>query len=399
MDEASRFFRQGGFSREVTQCVLLRTRALRQMGRFEEALESARAQIKAVGPDVDKAQLADLEDAIASTLAVLERYPDALSSYQNVERVNRGLGDKVGVGFALSALARISWRLGDFESAQRYLREAGGIAGTSDRGLQSLIATVSNVDAEIELARAQNSVAAAKAKRAIEIALAGKQKRNAIESGLTLAQAQARSGAGRSSLLIAREAVTLADEYAEYYLKLRARAVLAESALAAGDAATARDTAAEVAAAFTSAGQLDSGWRAQVVLADALRRLGARGQADDAERQARALLERMRAFWPADKFARYLARPDLAVGPYQRFTAKETGHVQSQAQFPLAMSGAGGLRSLPDGLPTWTRWRGRQAYHNGGGLVQGFLVRKIGGQRQRLRSGRWPFQTLQERGC
>ncbi len=42
VDEASRYFRQGGFAREVTMCVLLRTRALRQMGRFEEALKARR---------------------------------------------------------------------------------------------------------------------------------------------------------------------------------------------------------------------------------------------------------------------------------------------------------------------------------------------------------------------
>lgn len=336
--EAERFFRPGGFTREVVMCLQLRTRALRQMGRFQEALEGAQQQLKALPPDADKAQRADLEDGIASTLAVLERYPEALVAYQGVERVARSLDDKVGIGYVLVAEARVAGRMGDFDLAEKHLAEAVQIAGAPVAGLKALVSIISALDAELELGRGRNAQAGARAKRLLE-QVTGKQQRTATEAACTLALAQARSGSGRLALQTARKAVEMADAYGEPYLKWRALAVLAESALAAGDADAARDAATRAYAAFSAAGQLESGWRAQSLLAEALRRLGDRTASGEAERQVKILLDRMRTSWPADAFARYLARPDLAVRPYQRATAKETANVQSKASVIVGFPG------------------------------------------------------------
>jgi ATP/maltotriose-dependent transcriptional regulator MalT len=256
------------------------------------------------------------------------------------------LDDKVGVGFALASLARVTCRLGDFEAAQRYVGEAAGIAGTPANGMKSLVALVSGVQAEIGLARGHDREAAAQARRTIELAGA-QQRHTAIESRLTLAQALARSGDARSALQTAREAVRLAEEYGEPYLQLRVQAVLAEAALAAGDATAARDSATRAAEAFSRASQLDSAWRALVLQAEALLKLGDSARAADADRKANTVLDRLRSTWPSDAVAQYLARPDFAVQPYQRFTKRRTAHVPLLTPFNPVGLAAGGLSSLP----------------------------------------------------
>jgi tetratricopeptide (TPR) repeat protein/predicted Ser/Thr protein kinase len=343
--DAVRFFRQGGFNREVVMCLQLRTRALRQMGRFQEALETAQSQLNALGPDADKAQRSDLEDVIGSILAALERYPEAMKAYQGVEQVARSLNDKVGIGYAVASQARVAGRMGDFDLAVKHLKEAGQIAGAPEAGLKALATVIAALDADLELSRGRNAEAAARAKRLLERA-SEQQARTAVEATFTLALARSRSGSGRFALETARKAASMADAYREPYLKWRAAAVLAEAALAAGDATTAREAAGRAVAAFSAAGQLDSGWRAHALLAEALRRLGDPNAAGEAERQAKTLLERMRTSWPADAFARYLSRPDLAGPPYQRAIAKETADVRTKTPFAVANSGPRRVRGV-----------------------------------------------------
>jgi tetratricopeptide (TPR) repeat protein len=334
-DEASRFFRQGGFTREVSQCVLLRSRAFRQMGRYEEAVQTAQAEIQTLGAAADAALLASLQDAVAKALVAQERYPETLAVFQEIDRVSRTLNDKVGEGYALADLARVNGRMGDFDAARRYLEQAAGIAGGPSGGMNSLLVLLSAYDAEINLTQARDQAAAAQARKTIALS-AGKQTRSAIESRLTLAQGLARSGAGRAALPIAREALQMARNYAEPYLLSCAQAAFAEAALAGSDAAGARDAASTAAAAFNNARQLDSAWRALALLAEAYRKLGDSARAADVEAQVVAALDRLRVAWPADAVTRYLNRPDFAVGPFQRYTKRRIAHAPIRTPFPLA---------------------------------------------------------------
>lgn len=340
--QAARFFTKGGFARDAGKCKQLEIRALRRMGRFEDALRAAEVQLQSAGPETDRSQVADLREVIASTLSVLERYPEALTTYRTVEQVARSLDDKIGIGFALTGAARLSMKLGDFDTARAQLKEAAGIAGTPTMGLKALLAVIASLEAELELERGRNREAAAKARNELQLS-EGRHERVAIDSGLILAQALARSGSGQAAVQVARSTSAKAERYGEPYLRWRSSAVLAESLLAAGDAAGARDEAAHAAGSFFAGGQLESRWRTQAILAEALRRLGERERAAEAERQAKDLLERMRSEWPAGAFERYLARPDLAVRPYRRYTGKETEDARNRKPMAMARPHARGL--------------------------------------------------------
>jgi hypothetical protein len=109
----------------------------------------------------------------------LDRYPETVPAYRNVEQMSRLCAGGSG------------------RSEQPHRRFRGGAEFR-----QSLLALVSCVESKIDLGQGQNRAAAEKARSVIGLA-GNQQKRIAIESRLTLAQALARSG-GHASLLIAR---------------------------------------------------------------------------------------------------------------------------------------------------------------------------------------------------
>lgn len=325
-EEAARFFNQGGFKREASMCVLLRTRALRQLGRLDEALVTAREQMKLLDPSADKARIADFEDTIASTLLVMERFPEARSSYRVVLETTSSLGDRVGAGYAHAALARVSARIGDMAAAKQHVKDATAVAGAPGKGLKSLLALIACVEAEADLIERRDSKAAARAGQAISLA-GDPQGTISIEARMILSLARARSGALTAALVDMREALAAAERYGNPNIIWRSKLAAAEVFLAAGELDHASTAAADAASRFTSSGQLDSAWRAQALLSECLRRLGRSDESAEAERGAAAALGRLRSAWPAELHRFYFARPDLAVRPYLRFVGKESAHV------------------------------------------------------------------------
>jgi len=283
---ALEYYRQGSYRTEAALALILLGRAARDKGEYEaahRAFEETLATLKPAGPSLP---LALSQEGLASLEALQDRWPQALSMFDEARRAFEAVGNSSGAATDELNVALMNARLGH--------------AGAP---LSQQAADSDPLDAlQIILLQERFGEARAKAQALLESpdTVDPETRRGA---SLVLGLALARSGAGAHGLEACRKAFDLAHAAGAGAAEADALLGSAEAALAAGDRAAAAGYASRARALFEPARKPESLWRACVLLL----RSGAPDHA--VALQAAAALGELKTSWPAEDFRSYLNRP------------------------------------------------------------------------------------------
>jgi tetratricopeptide (TPR) repeat protein len=313
LEQALQYFQQGGYNKEVSLAILLRGRARLLKGDYDAALQDFKQQIEFAQKTNNQSQLASTQLLVGNLLKSLERYPDALISFQKSFEIYQQLDVPITMGYLVVYQAEMHWHLGHLDEAKSILSKLPPIASRLDSNYQQVLQARSGV-VESQLALSESDFAGAKraAERAIKLS-GSKVNHTGVEAKVQLGSVQIRSGAKDAALRISREALEEANQIKDEYLVSLAMLTYSEALLESNDAVRAHELVIETQKRFDQSKQLDSEWQAWLVAAKASRKLQQNSNVGTEIMEANSTLTALEGKWGRNEFARYLNRPDVAV--------------------------------------------------------------------------------------
>ena len=312
VQQALDFFQRGNYPRNVGFCLTQIGRGYRRKGDYAAALQ-------ALNQKLDLAKQSNTQPAIADSYLELgalffdqEKWPAALEQYDNAQQIYESIGNKFRIAFCKANRGNILWRLGHYGQAQQLLDEVAATAAEQKGSLLQLLPFVKMVNAEIRLSERNFPIAAALSTEAIT--MADKQDTDvAVESKYVFGLAKAFSGGQKDAQKFCDEALAAASTAGEFALYARALLAAAEAALARNDGQSALSLATQAQERFARGEQLQSEWRAWIVIARANALLGNKDQSVEQLRKASDLAAKLEQQWGSDAFKRFTSRPDIQV--------------------------------------------------------------------------------------
>ena len=308
IDQALPFYEHGGYRKWFSWVSMLRGRAVRNTGDYDAALKAFNDVLRLSDQLGDRAQSAAAHEEVGSVLVVQERYPEALSHFDEACKIYNSMNLTVYGGYCSMHRASSLWQVGRYSEARTALAEASSVAQASNKKL--LLASVEMTEAFMQLSEQQTKQASVHAREAQE--LADKQ------FGLTATQAryvlgliQARSGASQSGRQLCQTAVDMALKTNDKYLLAVAQLALAEATVDSNRAQEALQIALQTQQSFERLGQTHSEWRAWLIAARASQRLGERAAMHDYAVNARKRLGSLEDRWGREAYNGYLTRQDI----------------------------------------------------------------------------------------
>jgi tetratricopeptide (TPR) repeat protein len=310
VEQSLPFYQQGGYSKNVSLCLNVLARASRRKGDYAGSLESYQQLLELARKVGDPNQEASTEESLGLTLMKLERYPDALAHFDAGLSVNKNLKSQLNIGYSQQSRGEALWRLGRYDEARAALTEAAGISAQPAGGSKELRVDIQRFFAELALSQRQFSEAKAMAQ--VALTLAGTQfADSATEAMRVQCLAQALNGSAREGQKLCAEVVERAKSSGDPWLLSETRLALAEAMLENKDAPGALEQAQGALESFVRSGQVDSEWRARLVLARAARLAGDEASAQEQAARASQALASLQQKWGADSYNSYLTRPDV----------------------------------------------------------------------------------------
>ncbi|MBZ5624377.1 MAG: protein kinase [Acidobacteriia bacterium] len=302
------YFQQAGFRLETAQCFTVVARAHRDLGNYSEALAEFSQQLSLMEGSDDRQQMVLAEQGVASVLFLMEKWPDALSHYEQYYELARSNRDIVQTGLGLLNRVKVLWRLGRYGDAVQLIGEAEKLSGQpgSDSRLPSLIAYSR---AEMALSRKEFGEAASLAWRASKMASSTKQVQASAKC--LVGVVMTRAGSARDAKGLCSDGLAAITALGDAPALSDGRLAMAEILLGLRELPAAQEQVRLALDDFEKAGRKESAWRASAIAASILRRSGDPIKAKDAEERAQARLAELRAGWGAQDFNRYLTRPDI----------------------------------------------------------------------------------------
>jgi tetratricopeptide (TPR) repeat protein len=285
-------------------------RANRQKGDFDAALQALQQKLDQARESNDQLQLAASYADIGSVLFEQERYPEALSQYDQSLAIAKGLGNNISQAYSQHNRGNILWRLGRYDEAEAALREASSIANNQSSSYKPLLPDIELSYAQIALSR--RIFASAKSRGNDALKLAGSAYPGvAAEAKSTLGLASSFTGAAAQGKTMCQDALKLAEELGDAALISRLMLALAEANLEMGDYKNALQLATESGQRLRKSHQTESEWRSWLLAARANDQLGNKQVAEEQRAQAKVVLAKLEQPWGSEVFKQYTARPDI----------------------------------------------------------------------------------------
>ncbi|HEV2911785.1 MAG TPA: tetratricopeptide repeat protein [Pyrinomonadaceae bacterium] len=314
--EALAFFKQAGYRTYVSICLTSLGRALRHQGDYPAALQAFEQKLQLARETNDQTQMAFSYGDIGAVLSEQEQFPEALARYDESYQINKSLGSRVVITYSLMNRGNVLWRMGRYDEARNSLGQAQALASQPDGSYKPVLAEISLRNAEIALSERHFQEASKLAAQALEQSRAsnGKDfvyKDVAVQAKYTHGLALIFSGAGSEARRSCEEAVEMAKEAGDAALISRALLALAEVLVESGEAQSGAARALEAQERFARAGQLESEWRAWLILARASRHKGDDLAVRNQLERAANILSQLEQKWGQAVFSIYLTRPDI----------------------------------------------------------------------------------------
>jgi tetratricopeptide (TPR) repeat protein/tRNA A-37 threonylcarbamoyl transferase component Bud32 len=306
---ALNYFQQGSYGNQMATSFTILGRAYDETGDYENAEKTFQQLLDSAQQTGDMRSVVFAHEGLGTVFLHADRIPEALAHFAEDYKTANANSVRLAMNYAADYRATASWRLGRYEDALAGLAEALKFAEGGE-GYKDLLTDATWSGAALALSQKKFPEASSKALKALE--LAGSEfKLNAVRAGATLGLAQARSGQAQAGRKRCDDAVTLARTMRDPRPLSDALLALAEAALAAGDAQTAFNSAAEALQRFAAAKQFESEWWALAIQARASEKLGDKDNARQLASMAEAKLSSLEQKWGSDNYKSYLTRPDV----------------------------------------------------------------------------------------
>lgn len=295
--------RRAGYLKSAFDAGIMLTRILRDKGDLTGARATINEQARDAEQRRDVADQAMAEEGLGTVLALQQRYGEAAASLARARQLASTV-NPLQTGFLLVGEAAQRWRIGAFDSAAALFAEAAKRQQSSH--LAALAADLAIERGEMELARGRAHAALALLAEA-HSALDANNQPGQVESLRLTGLAQARAGRPADGWKSCEIALATASRVENPQLVSRARLSCAETALLAGHPQKAAELAALARSWIAAAGQLESGWRACLLIA------AAGADRGSMTRQARIDLRNLESSWPPTDWKGYRERADVRL--------------------------------------------------------------------------------------
>jgi tetratricopeptide (TPR) repeat protein/predicted Ser/Thr protein kinase len=312
VQQALDFFQRGNYPRNVSSCLTQIGRGYRRKGDYAAALQSLNQKLEFAKQSNTQPQIADSYQELGALFFDQEKWPAALEHYENAQKVYESIGNKFRIAFCKANRGNILWRLGQYGPAQQLLDEVVATTTEQKGTFLQLLPAVNLVNAEMRLS--ERNFPNATALSTQTITMAGQQYPDvAIQSKYVHGLAKAFSGGQAEAQKFCEEALAAAATAGDFGLHSRALLAAAEAALARKDGQKALSLATEAVERFARGGQLESEWRAWLVVSGANALLGNRDQAIEQAKKSLDAMRKLEEQWGQEAFKRYSSRPDIQV--------------------------------------------------------------------------------------
>jgi serine/threonine protein kinase len=311
LEQALKYFQEGGYNKEVSLAILLRGRGRLLKGDYDGALQDFEQQLQLVQQTNNQSQLASTFLLIGNLLKGLERYPEALTNFKKSYEIYKTLDLPVPVGYLLVDQSEMLWRIGRPNDARSILAEVPAVANYLDSNYrQVLLARSDLVRSQIELTEGRFPEAKAAAERSLTLS-GTKVNHTGVETKYHLGLIQIRSGARSAGLRSSKQAVEWAKQLNDEHLVSITMLGYAEALLENGDAKAALSLALEAQQRFSGVGQQESEWQAWLIAGRASQRLSDNAGARDQFGRGSEALAALEQKWGTEAFNGYVSRPDV----------------------------------------------------------------------------------------
>ncbi|HEX5731258.1 MAG TPA: protein kinase [Blastocatellia bacterium] len=323
IERAQDFFQSGGYEKEVADASLQRGLAKFHKKDYEGALKEFYEQLRLAESTGDRAKVAASQELIGKVHSDQEAYKEAYNHFNAAYEIHQSQDKLLNVGYSLLDRADMLWHLGRYDEALRDLAQVPGIANRLDSNYKEVLTARTHlVRAQLALSRLRFAEAIKETRKCMKLAGA-RMGRTAAESTYTLALAQSLSGAKQAGKMTAEKAREMAEKNADSKLLSNALLVLSIASLERGDAQSALKSALQAEGRFAQADQLESDWRALLILGRASLLASNISMARDYLIRAETLFSGLQQRWGADDFKGYLERPDIQLCQKQLQAALE----------------------------------------------------------------------------
>ena len=309
LEPALAFYQQGGYRSETFSCLALLARANMQKGDYAAVDQSQNELLRLALELNDQSLIALAHAERGSTLAREEKLTEALEHLNQAYAIYSAQGIQRSMGYNLANRGDVLSRLGRFDEARALLDQASGIANKPGGELKRLSLEVQLAFAETALR--QENFANARSAAAKVFVEAGTDFKNVATSARTVVGlSESNSGSTAAGLRASEEALALARQLNDPFEGARAQLGLAQAALLAGDSKSGWTNAQQAAEVFIRLDQPASAWHALLIAAQAIK-LADESTGQEYALRAQQMLSKLEQRWGAENFASYLRRPDV----------------------------------------------------------------------------------------
>jgi tetratricopeptide (TPR) repeat protein len=295
------YYRPMGFASESVDALTQIVRAERDQGDNQAALKSGQ-ELLASAIKLDKpATIMRAEEAIGSVLLDLERYPEALDHFQKALAASRALN--TDVEYHLLHYADTVWRLGDYKEAEQTLDSLPAMSRTRT--------DIATKIAEITSGMLVSQQRYAAAKRIIEGPLEDKSNIDPGYFERLMCEIETGSGSPLAAQEWCRKAIAQAQQESDRLAAAAGQLALANTYLAAGDAAQAFPAAQSAHDFFAASGQKESEYLSALSLAKISRALHNSAGAKQSAQKGLDILSGFAHNWSPQQYKGYSSRPDV----------------------------------------------------------------------------------------
>lgn len=309
--QSMEFYEQGGYRQEALQALFLLARCYSQKGDYDEALSAYQQQLYLAEQMADRAQMAFAHIGMGSLLGFLkERYPEALTHFNESYKINTSMGAKLKAGYDLASQGSALWPIGNYDEAEAAFNQAYSIAQNPDNTDKYLTAWICLFKARMALSKGRLDIAKEKGRQALDLSKI--QFRDiTVQAKFILGLAEALSGQSAKGKALGEEARVEAANLNNPRYTSEATLFLAEISLASGDFHNALERALDAQASFALFGQQASEWQAFTIAAQSAYHQGNRQAAKEYASAAADLLSQLEQRWGEAAYNGFLMRPDV----------------------------------------------------------------------------------------
>jgi tetratricopeptide (TPR) repeat protein/predicted Ser/Thr protein kinase len=319
VQQALEFFQRANYPRNVGSCLTQLGRGYRRKGDYATALQVLNQKLQLAEQSKSQPAIADSYQELGALFFDQEKLPAALEQYEKAQSIFESIPNKFRVAFCKANRGNILWRLGHYGQAQQLLDEVTATTNESKGTFLQLLPAVNLVNAEMRLS--ERNFPSATTLSTGTVAMAGQLYPDvAIQGKYVHGLAQAYAGRHSEAQKYCEEALAASANAGDYNLHSRALLAAAEAAVARKDGQKALSLASQAQERFGRAGQLESEWRAWIVLAQANALLANRDQAAEQLKKALEVSGKLQQQWGTELFKSYNSRPDIQV-----YTQQATG--------------------------------------------------------------------------